>query len=724
MTGEVLIFAGTTEGRELVNYCRKEGIMAEVVVATDYGKELIEESGGIRVSAGRLDEAHMVQKMQENAFDLVLDATHPYAREASDNIRRAAAETSVPYLRVCRRESDASDGIHVGSVEEAVEFLSHTKGNVLAVTGSKELSKYRKLADYRTRVYPRILPDAQTIMDCMELGFERKNLICMQGPFSQELNEAMLHQTNAQWMVTKEGGREGGFDEKMRAARQAGAQLIVVGRPSREEGYSLPQIYDYLKKFYHIGGSRHIALAGIGTGSEQMMTGAVKEAIVQADVCIGAERMLDCARGYSCQLWAGYQPDKVKAYLEEHPEFEHICILLSGDTGFYSGAAKLREALLPLDAHLTILPGISSLSYLASRLHVDYEQVCPVSLHGRTGNLVACVDSHPAVFVLLSGQDSVHAMCQELMEYGLSRVKIAVGQRLSYPDEQITVGTPEELVKDHFKDLCAALIENDDFDRHPAASIPDEAWIRGEVPMTKEEVRILSLSRLRLTEDSVLYDIGAGTGSVSVEAARRAHRGTVYAIEQKADAVELIRKNKKKFRTPNVETVYGKAPAAMEALPAPTHAFIGGSSGQLKEILTLLLEKNPKIHIVVNAITLETVAEMTRCCRELPLKDFAATLVQTARSRAVGSSHLMTGGNPVYIMSCQGDAKDGWQAKMQTTEEPGYLTEEDYGGDVESPDTKNGNEMWHTDEQGWVEDVSENAQEKSWNGGRFYGEKR
>lgn len=107
-------------------------------------------------------------------------------------------------------------------------------------------------------------------------------------------------------------------------------------------------------------------------------------------------------------------------------------------------------------------------------------------------------------------------------------------------------------------------------------------------------------------------------------------RGTVYAIEQKADAVELIRKNKKKFRTPNVETVYGKAPAAMEALPVPTHAFIGGSSGQLKEILTLLLEKNPKIHIVVNAITLETVAEMTRCCRELPLKDFAATLVQTA----------------------------------------------------------------------------------------------
>ena len=153
-----------------------------------------------------------------------------------------------------------------------------------------------------------------------------------------------------------------------------------------------------------------------------------------------------------------------------------------------------------------------------------------------------------------------------------------------------------------------------------------------------------------------------------MEAARRAYKGTVYAIEQKADAIELIRKNKKKFRASNVTAVYGKAPAAMETLPVPTHAFIGGSSGQLKEILTLLLEKNPQIRIVANAVTLETVAEMTRCCRELPLKQFSATMVQTARSRAVGSSHLMTGGNPVYIMSCQGDAKDGWQARLQPAE--------------------------------------------------------
>ena len=195
--------------------------------------------------------------------------------------------------------------------------------------------------------------------------------------------------------------------------------------------------------------------------------------------------------------------------------------------------------------------------------------------------------------------------------------------------------------------------------------------------------------------------------------------------------------------------MYGKAPAAMEALPVPTHAFIGGSSGQLKEILALLLEKNPKIHIVVNAITLETVAEMTRCCRELPLKDFAATLVQTARSRAVGSSHLMTGGNPVYIMSCQGDAKDGWQAEKLPLPEK---TPVSFAGGGVSLDPENGNEIWCTDgqdwgqessygtvetqswtqessygvveEQIWVDDVSESSQEQSWNHGMSEGENR
>ncbi len=651
LTRELLIFAGTTEGRKLVDFVRRNQLSAEVVVATDYGREMLEESERIRVSCGRLDEEEMYRKMQENAFDLVLDATHPYAREASDNIRRAAERASLSYFRIVRREADAAEGIHVATVEEAVEFLSHTKGNVLVSTGSKELYKYRKLADYRTRVYPRILPDAQTVSDCMEMGFDRKNLICMQGPFSREMNEALLVQTKSRWMVTKESGREGGFEEKVLAARQANAQLIIVGRPSREEGYSLTQAMDHLKKLYHLNGGRHITLAGIGMGSEGTMTDEVRQAIVNADLCMGAERMLDCARGYSCSLWKGYQPGEIFAYLSEHPEYENICILLSGDSGFYSGAGALKEALLSLDPKLRILPGISTMSYLCSRLKLSYEEVKPVSLHGRSGNLVFQVDTHPAVFTLLNGQESVQAMCQELMEYGLFQVQISVGEDLSYGKERITEGTPKELVKNRFSGLCAAVIRNPDYVKEDSFGIADEEWIRGEVPMTKAEVRAVVLSKLRLSSDSIIYDVGAGTGSVSVEAARKAFDGTVYAIEEKADALDLIRENKRKFRTPNVIPVYGKAPQAMDPLPAPTHAFIGGSRGNLKEILERLLEKNPDIRVVLNAVTLETAGEALRCIKEQAWSEPEIVQVQISRGRRAGAVHLMEGQNPVYVIS-------------------------------------------------------------------------
>ena len=173
--------------------------------------------------------------------------------------------------------------------------------------------------------------------------------------------------------------------------------------------------------------------------------------------------------------------------------------------------------------------------------------------------------------------------------------------------------------------------------------IPDEEFIRGKAPMTKEEVRTVSLSKLKLTEDSICYDVGAGTGSVSVEAARKAFDGTVYAIEEKADALDLIRENKRKFRTPNVISVYGKAPQAMDPLPAPTHAFIGGSRGNLKEILERLLEKNPDIRVVLNAVTLETAGEALRCIKEQAWSEPEIVQVQISRGRRAGAVHLMEG---------------------------------------------------------------------------------
>ena len=188
--------------------------------------------------------------------------------------------------------------------------------------------------------------------------------------------------------------------------------------------------------------------------------------------------------------------------------------------------------------------------------------------------------------------------------------------------------------------------------------ICDEEFIRGKAPMTKEEVRTVSLSKLRLGEDSVCYDVGAGTGSVSIEMSLRAWNGEVYAIEKKDDALALLKENKQKFAADNLTIVPGTAPEAMTELPVPTHAFIRRSSGNMKAIVKILLEKNPKVSIVINCITLETVTEAMNAIRDFDLTDVDIVQLGAARSKSIGRYHMMMGENPIYIISCTGRGEE------------------------------------------------------------------
>lgn len=180
--------------------------------------------------------------------------------------------------------------------------------------------------------------------------------------------------------------------------------------------------------------------------------------------------------------------------------------------------------------------------------------------------------------------------------------------------------------------------------------IPDSEFIRGKVPMTKEEIRILTVVKLQLDEESIVYDIGAGTGSVSVEMAGQCERGTVYAIEKTMEGVNLIRANKKKFGIENLEIIEGVAPACLEQLPAPTHVFIGGSGGNLMDIIQSVKKKNPGVRFVLNAVTLETVAQLQEIRKQFPeYTGMEVVQVGVSRGTALGNHHLMMGENPVYI---------------------------------------------------------------------------
>ena len=381
---------------------------------------------------------------------------------------------------------------------------------------------------------------------------------------------------------------------------------------------------------------------------------------------MGAERMVKAVAFPDQERAFAYEPRKIARIIREHPGCRRVAVVLSGDVGFYSGARKLLEA-LPEDTRL--ICGISSPVYFCSRLKIAWEDVTMASLHGRAQNLIGKIRTHRKVFALVGTEGGVGELCQKLLDYGLSQVRVHVGQRLSYADEQISSGTPADFAGRLTDKLSVVLVENPQARQNPVThGIPDEAFLREKVPMTKEEVRDISLSKLRLTRQAVIYDVGAGTGSVSIEMALQAEEGTVYAVEKKPEAVELICRNRKKFGAANLQVVEGAAPEALEDLPVPTHVFIGGTSGSLKEILKRVLMKNPGARIVINAIALETVSEALSCIRQLPLEGTDIVSVSVGKAKSVGSYHMMMGQNPVYVISCSGsgnmsEAKDSREAE-------------------------------------------------------------
>ena len=664
---QVIIFAGTTEGRTISEYLASCKVPVAACVATEYGETLLTENEYLKVHAGRMDQEEIAAFIREKGAELVIDATHPYAEVVSENVAEACEREQVDYVRLIRGSSAESvdQAVLVGSVDEAVEYLKKTEGNILATTGSKELFKYTQIPGFEKRVFARVLSTGEVAAACEKLGFVGKNLICMQGPFSEALNIAMLQQFDCKYLVTKETGKAGGFEEKLHAAKAAGATLVLVGRPPEQKGYSYDEVLEMMRIRFHLAAAsvlevqptqakRKVTLVGIGIGTPEGMTAEAAQVIEKADLLVGADRMLAAAADKHKPTFSAYEPRKIGDYLELHPEYQRVVVLLSGDIGFYSGAKRLYEELEQRDFEVDALCGISSVVYFCGKLRTAWEDVCLLSTHGRSANLVGAVKSHHKTFTLLGKGESVHVLCQELMEYGLAHVTVHIGIQLGYEDEKILSGTPEELLKQSIDGLCVALIENETPFSGIRACVDDEEFSRGKAPMTKSEIRSLSVAKLQLPKDAVVYDVGAGTGSVTIELALAAVDGCIYAIERNQEACDLIEENKRKFGTPNIQVVHGLAPEAMEDLPAPTHAFIGGSAGNLKEIITCLLGKNPLICLVINTVTLETMAEVSECLKALNLIEEETICVNVSRAKKLGAYHLMMGQNPIYIVTCRG----------------------------------------------------------------------
>ncbi|MCR5346793.1 MAG: precorrin-6y C5,15-methyltransferase (decarboxylating) subunit CbiE [Fretibacterium sp.] len=395
---------------------------------------------------------------------------------------------------------------------------------------------------------------------------------------------------------------------------------------------------------------RELIVAGVGPGAEEQTTSAVRAVIRVADCVVAAPRHLSLAEGHpNIITLGGFRTTFDKMEAQEGS----VVVLVSGDPGLYS--------LLPLlmrhfpGVPLRVLPGVSSLQCLCAAVGETWQDAAVLSGHGRPlfAHRFLNTVERSRLTVLFCGEEcSPRWACEKLSEAVGDlgrRVEAAVGERLSYPDQRVTCGTPKELMSRDYDPLSLLLVRNPEpwiSPRH----LRDVDFERGNVPMTHGEVRAAILERLDLTPGTVLWDVGAGTGSVAASAALDCPDSEVHAIECAPAALELIERNRTKFRLHNLTVHAGRVSSLIKELPVPTHVFIGGSGGELGDVLSSLADMKVPVRVLISAVTLGTLAKATALLSSDPWENLEAVQIAVSVSRPLGRNLLMAARNPVTLL--------------------------------------------------------------------------
>ena len=403
-----------------------------------------------------------------------------------------------------------------------------------------------------------------------------------------------------------------------------------------------------------------IYLVGIGPGSDGAMTRETYEALEKADVIIGAKRLLESVKcNPDAEKCAAVMPKDILAIIKEKQAAGASCftVAMSGDTGFYSGTKGLVPVLRDAGLEYEVMPGISSVQVMSSRLAEPWQDWNLCSAHGKTIDAVAAVMSGMKTFFLTGGEIGPADIARQLKDAGLGSLRMWIGENLSYDNEKITETTAEEAA--HMDPDTLAVVLTDKMPEPEVIAsvpgIPDSKFVRGNIPMTKQDVRSAALGRLGVRPGDVCWDVGAGTGSVTVEMALLSHGGKTYAVETEPEGAQLIRTNKERFGAWNIDVIEGMAPEALKDLPAPDAVFIGGTKGQMGPILDVVKEKNPDARVVITAIAVETIGE---AIKELADRGWNTDIaeIQSSYGRNVGRLNLMMANNPIFIITGGCDA--------------------------------------------------------------------
>lgn len=384
-----------------------------------------------------------------------------------------------------------------------------------------------------------------------------------------------------------------------------------------------------------------VNLIGCGCGS---LTTQAQAAIARSGLLVGSGRMLrDLAAAKNAA--EAVTPEAI-AHAIKTAECGEVSVLFSGDSGFYSGA----RILLPMlgNCEIEVFPGISSLQHFAAAIRRPWQDWNLYSAHGTECDVVGAVCRGKPAFFLTGGKLGPAELCQTLTEAGLGELQVTVGEDLGTPGERVTVTCAGRLAEHSVSPLSVLLCEAAPRPSRRTGGLPDEVFERADrIPMTKQLVRAAILAKLAVEPDDLCWDIGSGTGSVSIEMALQAR--AVYGVENNPAALELAERNRKKHGAWNLRLVGGTAPEVLAGLPAPDKVFIGGSGGRLREILDAVKRANPSARICISAIALETAAEGLA---ELKEKGYRTEMSQLSvcSGKEAGDLTLMLAQNPVWLI--------------------------------------------------------------------------
>ncbi len=678
---KLLILAGTTEGRLLSDKLEKAGARHMVSVASEYGETMMEEAEYRTVRTGKMDEGAMADFLRQEGFsegDYLVDATHPYAKEVTENAKNVALKKGLKYIRVARESvciPDSDRTFVFESAEECAKALKDVKEPILLTTGSNKLETYAEILSPETlkETYVRVIPSLESIEKCKCAGFEESHIIALQGPFSVELNKALIKQYGIKHLVTKESGKAGGFAEKIEAAESCGISTYVIARPSEEEGMGISEVERLLIAEMGLKTDEvELVLAGAGMGAKSSMTEEVIEAVKKADAVFGAKRLLEGIENKAC--YDLFRAEDVMKVISDHPDYRKSVVLFSGDSGFYSGAKAFLKDMeksfkgLERDADvsfkISVLPGISSVSFLAARLGESYEDAGIYSLHGRfskenLNEVLWNIRYREKTFVLFSGAQDVKSLACEMLGRGIDG-EIKLGINLSSEDEEIVTLTLDEAENFEKSDSIIGFIRNMNPERRPLLPyFKDEDFVRDNTPITKEVIRHESIKRLELKEGDLVFDIGGGTGSVAIEIGSLHPSIKVLTIEKKKERVEILRQNIETHHMDNVRVIEGDADEVLRedksvlvgGKTKPDAVFIGGTGGRLEEIISIISGMGTGVRFVINAVTIETMQEIERVIAKVVPENCRAVQIGVSNLAEVGAYHMFRAENPVMIYS-------------------------------------------------------------------------